>query len=287
MLKRLMILVLLSIGLACGTWPQVPRAGNQQEKHTNKQEDNTKSVQPSTIAIQEQKGISNQEQRSKQKPSQYPWHELIAPANMPNWTLAVLAGVAGWLAYKTLRAIKRQADIQAAGMKQWVAVDVISSSCTNIGSNELDRIRNEADKVNIWFSASNETLYPLTIQEIVVETTVSGSEGSKGKVKIEEIRILSPGKGREVVIGQKNIHDYYRQLQAEFRFIVDINLDQLRVEEYIARELLVSVNGYVRFQSAIGEIEKQVFKYMVSCGPGSAHALSVGSELKKAKEVGT
>jgi len=68
---------------------------------------------------------------------------------------------------------------------------------------------------------------------------------------------------------------------------VDINLDQLRVEEYIARELLVSVNGYVRFQSAIGEIEKQVFKYMVSCGPGSAHALSVGSELKKAKEVGT
>lgn len=210
----------------------------------------------------------------------YPWSELVAPANIPNWVLA-------FAAYITLRAIKRQADIQAAGMKQWVAVDVISSSCTNIGSNELDRIRNEADKVNIWFRASNETLYPLTIQEIFVETTVSGSDGSKEQVKIEEIRILSPGKGREVVIGQKNIHDYQRQLQATYPFVVGLNLDQLRVEEYVARKLLVSVSGYVRFQPAIGKIENQVFKYTVSCGPGSAHALSLGSELKKAKEAGT
>ena len=115
--------------------------------------------------------------------SQYPWRELYAPTNIPNWVLAFFAGVAGWLAYRTLRAIKRQADIQAAGMKQWIAVDVISSSCTNIGSNEPDRIRNEADKVNIWFSASNETLYPLTIQEIFVETTVGGSDGSKNSLK--------------------------------------------------------------------------------------------------------
>jgi hypothetical protein len=28
--------------------------------------------------------------------SQYPWHELIAPANIPNWVLAFFAGVAGW-----------------------------------------------------------------------------------------------------------------------------------------------------------------------------------------------
>jgi len=287
MLKRLVIFVLLSVGLAFGTWSQVPRDGSQQEKHTKKQEGNVESVQPSTIAIQAQKGTSKQEQNSEQKPSLYPWRELIAPANIPNWVLALLAGVTGWLAFKTLRAIKRQADIQAAGMKQWVAVDVISSSCTNIGSNELDRIRNEADKVNIWFSASNETLYPLTIQEIFVETTVCGSGGSKEQVKIEEIRILSPGKGPEVVISQKNVHDYQRQLQATYRFVVVLNLDQLTVEEYIARKLLVSVNGYVRFQSAIGEIEKQVFKYTVSCGPGSAHALALGSELKKAKEAGT
>jgi hypothetical protein len=172
-------------------------------------------------------------------------------------------------------------------MKQWIAVDVDSSSCTNIGSNELDRIRNEADKVNIWFSASNETLYPLTIQEIFVETTVCGPDGPKEQVKIEEMRILSPGKGREAAIGQKNIHDYQRQLQAAYRFVVVLNLDRAMAEEYAVNKLQVSVSGYVLFQSAIGEVEKQAFDYLVSCGPGSAHALSLGSALKKDNEAGT
>ena len=90
-----------------------------------------------------------------------------------------------------------------------------------------------------------------------------------------------------MAIGQKNIHDYQRQLQAAYRFVVVLNLDQVTAEEYIANKLQVSVRGYVLFQSAIGEIEKQVFDYLVSCGPGSAYALSLGSELKKDKEAGT
>jgi hypothetical protein len=117
MLKRLVILVLLSVGLSCGTWSQVPQDGSQQEKYANKQEGKAESVQSSAIATKAQKGTSKQEQNSEQKPSRYLWRELYAPANIPNWVLAFFAGVAGWLAYKTLRAIKKQAEIMEAQAK--------------------------------------------------------------------------------------------------------------------------------------------------------------------------
>jgi hypothetical protein len=47
----------------------------------------------------------------QEEPVQYPWRELYAPANLPNWALALVAALAGYLAYRTLRAIKRQADL--------------------------------------------------------------------------------------------------------------------------------------------------------------------------------
>ena len=199
------------------------------------------------------------------------WIKAFGPASWSNWALAVLAGWAGVMALKSLRAINRQAEIQAAGMKQWVDVRVISSDCKCVPV--LGGTEYEADKVNIWFSVSNETLYPLTIQEICVKTSVSGSDGPKwepykGAVEV----ILSPGKGREVVIGQKNIHDYH--------FVVVLNLDQVRAEEYIAHKLHVSVSGYVRFRPVIGEIEKQAFGYLVACGPSNAVALALGEQLK-------
>jgi hypothetical protein len=40
----------------------------------------------------------------------YPWYELIAPANVPNWCLVVVGGLAAGMAYWTLRCIEKQAD---------------------------------------------------------------------------------------------------------------------------------------------------------------------------------
>jgi hypothetical protein len=193
--------------------------------------------------------------------------------------LLVIVGFCGvGIGIRTLRAIRKQANIQAAGMRQWVDVQVTSSDCNCVF--ELGGIKYEADKVNIWFSVSNETTYPLTIQEVFVKTSVSGSDEPKWDIyKGEEEVILSPGKGREVVIGRKNIHDYH--------FVVVLNLDQARAEEYIAHKLHVSVSGYVRFQPVIGEIEKQSFGYLVSCGPNKAAMVSLGLKLKKDKETGT
>jgi hypothetical protein len=66
--------------------------------------------------VDSQHGANNQEQASE-KPTKYPWGELLAPANVPNWFLVVVGGVTGWFVYKTLRAIKKQADIMEAQAK--------------------------------------------------------------------------------------------------------------------------------------------------------------------------
>ena len=108
MLKRLAILGLLVFGLVDWAGSQVPRDGSQQEKNDQEKQKSVKTSQPPVPVVQAKSGPANQEQRLE-KPSQYPWRELYAPANVPNWVLALLAGVAGWLAYITLRAIKRQA----------------------------------------------------------------------------------------------------------------------------------------------------------------------------------
>jgi hypothetical protein len=53
-----------------------------------------------------------QEKQENAKP--YQWRELYAPANVPNWVLAIVALWAGIMALKTLRAIKQQADLMKA-----------------------------------------------------------------------------------------------------------------------------------------------------------------------------
>ncbi len=50
---------------------------------------------------------------------------LFSPENLPSIGL-LLAGIIGiWIAIRTVNAIKRQADLQEAGMRQWVDVELI------------------------------------------------------------------------------------------------------------------------------------------------------------------
>jgi hypothetical protein len=84
---------------------------DRQEKDARKQQDSAKPVQPTPTTIRAENSTGKQEQKADPKPSGYPWGELLAPANVPNWFLVGAACLAGWLAYKTLRAIKEQADI--------------------------------------------------------------------------------------------------------------------------------------------------------------------------------
>ncbi len=61
---------------------------------------------------------------SESKANGYQWHELLAPANVPNWVLAVIAGLAACMAYKILRAIKQQVDIFVSKERARITVDI-------------------------------------------------------------------------------------------------------------------------------------------------------------------
>jgi hypothetical protein len=115
MLKYLAILGLLV--LVGGAWSQVPGDGSQQHNNTQKKANPAQVTQQVALAIQAQGGAHKQEQ-SPQEPSAYPWKELLAPANMPNWALVLVGGITGWFVYKTLKSIKKQADIMEKQAKE-------------------------------------------------------------------------------------------------------------------------------------------------------------------------
>jgi hypothetical protein len=113
MLKRLAILGLLV--MSCGAWSQVPGNGGSQHDKAQDKEETANPPKP-VVVVEGQHPANNQEQAPEQS-AKYPWGELYAPANVPNWFLVIIAGITGWFVYKTLRAIKKQADIMESQAK--------------------------------------------------------------------------------------------------------------------------------------------------------------------------
>ncbi|MFZ1086867.1 MAG: hypothetical protein WAN35_18030 [Terracidiphilus sp.] len=107
--------VLLTFGLVGGTWPQVPGDGSKQQEHSQDQQKTADPPKP-VVVVDSQHGTNNQD-KTPEKSAKYPWGELLAPANIPNWFLVIVGAVTGWFVYKTLRAIKKQADIMETGAK--------------------------------------------------------------------------------------------------------------------------------------------------------------------------
>src|ERR1700721_376111 len=227
MRKRLAVLGFFG-WVACGAWPQVPRNGSQQKQRAESSDTKAQSApKPCTCNVQIQETPAKEKQDSPSKPSSYPWRELYAPANIPNWVLALVGIGAVIAALKTLWAIRKQADLQAAGMKQWIDVQVIKSTCEQ--AYVLGGVEFHAERVEIWFSATNQTDYPLTIQKIFVKISGNRSDGPtwepytrKGEI------ILSPGRGKEPEIGKRNAWEH--------RFFITIDLDAPMAEEYKTRQ---------------------------------------------------
>jgi hypothetical protein len=172
MLKRLAILAVLALGVY-SAWPQIPRDRGKQEGPAQKETNGPKPTQPLSPAIQVQAASAKHEDGPKEKRPSYPWKELLAPANIPNWVLCLVGGFAGWAAYKTLRAIKRQSDLmkrqidlQSVAMSQWVNIEPIKTVTPPAFQNPIE--------VVLEFQVLNKTDYLLTVKKIEAEVFYGG-----------------------------------------------------------------------------------------------------------------
>lgn len=150
--------------------------------------------------------------------------------------------------------MRESVQTQAAGLKQWIDVQIMGSDW------------NPPTSIMLKFNAANQTPYPLTIKGILVK--VSGNRS--GDPKWEEFprkeeTILSPGVRREVVIGQADTSQY--------QFLAVVGLDAPMVEAYRRNNLTLSISGHISFKPVIGPIEKQVFGEMVVCGHNRVQVL--------------
>jgi len=147
MLKRLAILTVLMLGCVCPTWPQVPGNGGKENRPAQKKADAGQVAQPSPTALHAQPAPAEQEESAKEQPSGYPWKELLAPANIPNWVLCFVGGIAGLAAVLTLRAIKRksdlmkeQSDLIKTKERAWLSVELIPIKTLDFSWLEFDSI---------------------------------------------------------------------------------------------------------------------------------------------------
>src|SRR6266851_1433032 len=93
-----------------------PQQGGEKQDHATHNADKGNPVsQPPTQPTTEFRPIFQAPKwEPRNDPSQQKagyWKEVFGPANLPSWTLVIVGGIAGFLAWRTLNAIKRQADL--------------------------------------------------------------------------------------------------------------------------------------------------------------------------------
>ncbi|HWB32794.1 MAG TPA: hypothetical protein VG714_06450 [Acidobacteriaceae bacterium] len=104
-------LIVAAALVAIPAWPQVPRNGSQQQQKSQSDKAQTQSAPQTAVSnVQVKPATPEKPDQSQTEPEGYHFRELWAPANIPNWVLAALAGWAGFMALRTLWAIKAQAD---------------------------------------------------------------------------------------------------------------------------------------------------------------------------------
>jgi len=71
-----------------------------------------------------------------------PWRDAFAPSNWANWALVIVGGIAGYFAWRTLRAIKRQADLMAQTLVETQkAADATRDSVTDASNTAIRQLR--------------------------------------------------------------------------------------------------------------------------------------------------
>jgi hypothetical protein len=179
MLERLVIVGAL-LGCIGGAWSQVPGNGSAQNKRPQGGQNQAQTVHPSPPALNAEVK-DGEKQDSASRPSGYPWRELYAPANIPNWVLALVGALAAFAAIKTLRAINAQViEMQSTGKQtdKLIQENIAQSASLERSVAETARfataVENVAKSLESTAEASTETLQGLRKQMRAYLTVIIG-----------------------------------------------------------------------------------------------------------------
>lgn len=164
MLNRLVIAGFL-LGCIGGAWSQVPRNGSGQDQKSQTNQNQPQTTRPNSLRFDAQVKAATEKQGTDSKPSSYPWRELYGPANIPNWVLCLIGGIASVAAFSTLTTIKRQADL----MKE--QSDLMVSKERARLRFELDSFSPESNKATIGYKVKG-TVSIFGSTEAFIEKTV-------------------------------------------------------------------------------------------------------------------
>jgi hypothetical protein len=127
MLKSLWIIAAI-IGIAQAP-VNAPRQRGDKQNHASHDATKGNTVSPPVAPAAGQSGAVAQAPQGKpksdtaqQKPSY--WKEAFGPANAPNWALVIVGGIAGYLAWRTVRAVQLQAAAQMNADSAFIAVEI-------------------------------------------------------------------------------------------------------------------------------------------------------------------
>jgi hypothetical protein len=266
----LAILTVLAFGL-CGAWSQVPGdGGGQHDKAEDKQET---ANPPKPVVAVESPASANEQDYASEKSAKYPWKELLAPANIPNWFLVVVGAVTGWLVYKTLRAIKKQADIMETGAKDAresgaeatrIALATAKAAQKSAdAANAQIQMMKDKERARISVSVSNEEFEADMFDSITIKITNDGTTSAfdvraKGDVYGQPSENM-PSMGNFITL---DIPDVVRAASGPIATDVTFTTYvDLRGFEDSPIPYYFHLGGFIEYKDVFGESHKTTFRF--------------------------
>jgi hypothetical protein len=260
------------LALTVGAWSQIPRDGSHQNQKAQPTANQANATQPAPPA--EVRANSTEElQRTSPKPTKYPWKELLAPANVPNWAL-FLVGLGGvYAALRTLKSIEnqailmnRQTGIQEAAMSQWVEA-LFTGITTRVATKKPNSNNMETAAIELSGKVINRTPLPLTLKRVSV--TISPIfDFEEFEVQLNEW--LAPTSD-PAVFG--------------YAFQVKSTLDAEFTASLQRGELLMLAYIFVEFVEAHGTKREQKFTHFLECRMQTLRTLeNYGCEIPRVEK---
>jgi hypothetical protein len=183
-------------------------------------------------------------------PEPYHWRELYAPANVPNWILAAIAGWAGIMALKTLRAINRQAEVMKLQLdtsisqeRPRLSVEITGFNLGNIPTVEYELMCHGTTPAFISSSWQSVTAVPIPDYGWPRDAFGFPMGGlpsvlTTGTIKRAEFIMFSPGyEQRDEAILLKNLEHAELYLHFRLRIVFTDIFDPKVEHEFIFRRI--------------------------------------------------